>query len=230
LVENQNNLFIAILNALYNNGVLKDLILIGSWCQFFYRYYFNNTPEIPAVRTLDIDILVPNPPKIRKEVNLPQILADLGFRPIFSYTTGYTKYSTPELELEFLTPELGKGHENKPHKIKKLHIEVQGLRYLNLLQAYIMELKYENISIILPEPAAFVLHHKFIIFKRRSKKEKAEKDLMIAGEIGQFLLKKGIQKNRLIEIYNELPKKWQNKVLNNLKEHSESLYDLLKNE
>jgi hypothetical protein len=34
----------------------------------------------------------------------------LDFTPTHSYTTGYTKYEHPELELEFLTPELVDGY------------------------------------------------------------------------------------------------------------------------
>ena len=48
--------------------------------------------------------------------------------------TGYTKYVHPELELEFLIAELGRGKGNKPYEIPKLHINAQGLRFLNLLQ------------------------------------------------------------------------------------------------
>jgi hypothetical protein len=47
----QNNLFLATLDALHKSGVFEDIILIGSWCHYFYRIYFNNAPEIPAVRT-----------------------------------------------------------------------------------------------------------------------------------------------------------------------------------
>jgi len=47
----QNNLFLATLDALHKSGVFEDIILIGSWCHYFYRIYFNNAPEIPVVRT-----------------------------------------------------------------------------------------------------------------------------------------------------------------------------------
>ncbi|PKM99285.1 MAG: hypothetical protein CVU78_07095 [Elusimicrobia bacterium HGW-Elusimicrobia-2] len=108
-MERKNDLFLATLIALHEKGVLRDIILVGSWCQHFYKGYFNNAPEIPVVRTLDIDFLVPNPPGIKKDVNIPDILDGLGFMPSHNYTTGYTKYVHPELELEFLTPDLGRG-------------------------------------------------------------------------------------------------------------------------
>jgi len=67
----QNNLFLATLGALYKSGAFEYIILIGSWCYYFYRAYFNNAPEIPVVRTMDIDFLIPNPVKIRKDINIP---------------------------------------------------------------------------------------------------------------------------------------------------------------
>jgi len=48
---------------------------------------------------MDIDFLIPNPAKIRKDINIPKILRTLDFTPTHSYTTGYTKYVHPELEL-----------------------------------------------------------------------------------------------------------------------------------
>ena len=104
----QNNLFLATLDALHKSGVFEYIILIGSWCHYFYRVYFNNAPEIPVVRTMDIDFLIPNPAKIHKDINIPEILRTLDFTPTHSYTSEYTKYVHPELELEFLTPELGR--------------------------------------------------------------------------------------------------------------------------
>ena len=135
-MEKKNNLFLNTLNALYDAGVLEDIILIGSWCHYFYRIYFSNAEEIPLLRTLDIDFLIPNPSKIYKDVNIPDILKNLDFVSSHDYLTGYTKYVHPELELEFLIPELGRGQGNKPYDIPRLHINAQGLRFLNLLQTY----------------------------------------------------------------------------------------------
>ena len=131
----QSDLFLDTLNALHKTGALKDIILIGSWCHHFYSIYFNNAPEIPITRTLDIDFLIPNPHRIKKDINIPEILSALGFIPIHSYTTQLTKYAHPDLELEFLTPDLGRGKGSKPYIIPKLHINAQGLRYLNLIQS-----------------------------------------------------------------------------------------------
>lgn len=225
-MERKFNLFFAVLKELQKEGVLNKLILIGSWCHYFYRRYFNNAPEIPAVRTLDIDFLVPNPHRIRKEVNIPEILEKLDFRPMHSYTTGYTKYVHPELELEFLTPDLGKGRGNQPYKINNLHIQAQGLRFLNLLQAHVIKISYKKIVVQIPEPAAYVLH-KFIIFERRRKRGKRERDLQSAINIGEFLLHNEEQKTKIYKIFSSLPESWKKRIKNNLKSNSQDLYSIL---
>ena len=73
-MKRKSNLFLNTLKVLEKAGVLEDIILIGSWCHYFYRVYFSNAQEIPLLRTLDIDFLIPNPPKIHKDVNIPEIL------------------------------------------------------------------------------------------------------------------------------------------------------------
>ena len=67
-MEEKFKLFFNILRELKKAGVLGDLVLIGSWCQYFYRIYFNGAPEIPAVRTVDLDFLILNRHSIRNEV------------------------------------------------------------------------------------------------------------------------------------------------------------------
>lgn len=62
-MERKSSLFLNTLKALYEADVLEHIIIIGSWCHYFYRIYFLNANEIPLLRTLDIDLLIPNPLK-----------------------------------------------------------------------------------------------------------------------------------------------------------------------
>ena len=68
-MEERYKLLLTVLRELSNAEVLDDLILAGSWCQFYYRILFDEAPEIPLIRTTDIDFLVPNPSKIKKSVD-----------------------------------------------------------------------------------------------------------------------------------------------------------------
>lgn len=74
-----------------------------------------------------------------------------------------------------------------------------------------MTIRAGDLKITLPEPAAYVLH-KFIIGRRRLKKEKGEKDLNSAKEIGEFLLDDPEQRKKLRDIFDSLPRKRQNKI------------------
>lgn len=53
------------------------------------------------------------------------------------------------------------------------------------------------------------------------------RDLKAAKEIGEFLLKKTIQRKKLKQVFKSLPKKWQKKVVKNTKDKSPLLFDFL---
>jgi len=224
-MENKYKLFLNVLKELQKEGILDEVVLIGSWCQYFYKIYFNNAPEIPSIRTVDIDFLIPRPFHLKKDVNIPEILKKYNFEPAISYTSGYIKYVNPELEIEFLTPEFGRG-EQENYEIKNLHIKAQTLRFLNLLQDYTMIIRYEDITVKVPEPAVYVLQ-KFMVSERRSSKEKKEKDLAAAIEIGEYLLNIEQQRVRLKTVYNSLPEKWKNKIKKNVEKNSPDLFKFL---
>ncbi|MDP8215431.1 MAG: GSU2403 family nucleotidyltransferase fold protein [Candidatus Euphemobacter frigidus] len=226
-MKERERLFIKILKEFQEADALDSLILIGSWCQHFYRLYFNNSPEIPAIRTLDLDFLIPHRGKIKKDVNIPDVLTKLGFETTSNYPSGLIKFIHPDLSVEFLFPERGRG-SNKPYEIKKLHINAQGLRFLTLLSENLMTISTDELKVTLPEPAAYVLH-KFIIDRRRLKKDKSEKDLNTAKEIGEFLLDNPEQRIKLKKIFNALPKKWQGKIKTSVKNISPELHDFISN-
>lgn len=200
----RDDLFISVLKELDRNGVLQELIIIGSWCHLFYKRYFDDSPEIPLIRTLDIDLLIPNPFKSRNRINISQILEKLEFNPVRDYPSGKIKYVHPELELEFLTPELGRGKGNKPYEFPGLQTNAQGLRFLGLLQSHTITVELNGIFVNVPEPAAYVLH-KFIICERRDNPEKSLRDINSAREIGEFLIQDTKQRKVLLTIFNSLP-------------------------
>lgn len=84
--KKQYELCLEILRRFHKEDILDDLILIGSWCVYFYTDYFRGTPYIDqtTIRTRDIDFLVDNPAHIKREVDIPQLLKDLGFVTIYN--------------------------------------------------------------------------------------------------------------------------------------------------
>lgn len=121
--KKQSDLCLEILRRFHKEGILDDLILIGSWCIYFYKGYFNNVPYIDqaTIRTRDIDFLVDVPSKIRQSVNIPEILKYLGFVTMHKGNRGYIKLDHPDLILEFLVPEKRKDTD-KPVPLPKLGI------------------------------------------------------------------------------------------------------------
>ena len=63
-----------VLELLQKQGILKDLVLIGSWCCHFYIPYFGRKNYLPTIKTIDIDLLIPNPKRLKsKPVSFPTL-------------------------------------------------------------------------------------------------------------------------------------------------------------
>jgi hypothetical protein len=57
-VDNGDDLFFRLIQKLDAGGVLQRIVLIGSWALPVYRCYFDDDPEIPLLRTTDVDFLI----------------------------------------------------------------------------------------------------------------------------------------------------------------------------
>lgn len=215
-----------VLTELQEREVLNGLVLAGSWCQYYYRILFDNAPEVPLVRTTDIDFLIPNPASFKKSIDVSGLLNNLGFDSDFDYNTGLVKFVHPDLEIQFLTPELGRA-KDKPYEIKKLNVNAEGLTFMKMLQDFKFRMEHNGVSIWLPEPSAYVLH-KLLINKKRKNLAKQAKDLGAAISIGELCLEFNEHKERLKSIFDYMPKKWQKTVSENVKEDSLELFNFLK--
>ena len=218
--KKQRELCFEILRRFNKAGILKDIILIGSWSAYFYNEYFAGTSYLDraALKTRDIDFLIHDPARIRHEVNVPELLNDLGFVVVHKGSGGYIKLEHPDLLLEFLVLEKGRGTD-KPFPLPKLGINAVALRFLNFLSSNIIKVKIEDFYVTLPHPANFALH-KLIIFQRRLRQDKAIKDKNIAIEILKSLIDKG-ESSIIKQIFNSIPQKWQKKVMKGLEETKE---------
>ena len=216
--KNQYELCVKVLKRLEKAGVLKDVILIGSWCIPFYKEYFAGIKYISTIKTRDVDFLIPNPHGISVNVNIPELLKDLGFIIGYRGAKGYIKLEHPDLVVEFLSPEKGKGTD-KPIPLPKLGVNAVALRFLSLLTDNVIKAKVEDFEVLLPHPVNFSLH-KLIIFQRRFKEDKAIKDRNAAVEILKALINKG-DTAFLRHVFNSMLPKWQKKVIKGLEEAKE---------
>ena len=224
-MEEKYKLLFAVLKELQEKGVLDGLVVVGSWCQYYYRILFDSAPEIPLLRTLDVDFLVPNPSKFKTSVDVSALLNLHGFDSDFDYNTGLVKYVHPDLEIQFLTPALGRAKDT-PYEIKQLNINAESLTYMKMLQDYKFSMTHNGLTLWLPEPEAYTLHKILISFKRKDPAKK-EKDLMAAKSIGELCLDYETRGERLKIIYAQLPKKWQRTISGVLKELSPEIFSFL---
>jgi len=214
--KKQSDLCRAILGRFHKAGILDDIILIGSWCVYFYKDYFTGTPYIDqaTIKTRDLDFLIDQPSKISRAVNIPELLNDLGFIVDYKGSQGYIKLDHPELYRGISGTGKGRGTD-KPFPIPKLGINATALRFLNFLSVNTIQVKVDDFRLTVPHPANFALH-KLIIFQRRTSKEKAAKDRNVAIEV----LKALIDKDEAIlikKVFDGIPRPWQAKIIMGLK-------------
>jgi hypothetical protein len=223
--KNQYKLCLEVLRRFHKVGILDQLVLIGSWCIPFYKEYFAHTKYLTSIRTRDVDFLIPNPNNISVNVDVTEAIKDLGFIVGLKGTQGIVKLEHPELTIEFLVPDKGKGFD-KPVELPNLGVNAQALRFLNFLIEDAINVKIDDIHITIPHPINFALH-KLIIYQRRKNKEKAEKDLESAIRILNAVID-----NQEIELirnkFKNIPKGWQRKIISGLKKADENkILDIL---
>lgn len=209
-MEKRYALFLEVLRRFQAAGLLEELILIGSWCQHFYRSYFKGIRYIPAIRTRDVDFLVPMPFRIKRKVDVEELLRDKGFVVTFSGGAGYMKLMHPELIVEFLVPEKGKGSD-RPYPLPQLSMNAQRLRFLDYLLQSTIRMEAEGLKLNVPHPAAFALH-KLIISARRTKEEKLVKDRKEALAVLTALVRKG-EAGEIRKMFEKMPAGWRKQVI-----------------
>ncbi|OIP13299.1 MAG: hypothetical protein COS15_02850 [Caldiserica bacterium CG02_land_8_20_14_3_00_36_38] len=223
--QKQVNLLFKVLKILQKEGVLKHLVVAGSWCLYFYQFYFEKQQPIASLRTRDVDFLIPEPSSIKLKINLPDLLKDLGFVTDFRGEEGYIRLIHPEFFIEFLVPEKGRSFA-KTFPLPQLGMNAQALRFMDILYLETITLKVQGVKIKLPHPACFLLH-KIIIYTRRPEVEKRAKEIEQINRMLDFLTKED-EFHSLKMVFLKLHKKWRIRVINNLKNlNKKEIIDIL---
>jgi len=218
-VENsQYDLCVEVLRRLDKAGILKDIVLIGSWCTIFYKDFFAGKRYMTSLTTRDMDLLIPQPRSIKAKVDLFELLKDLGFVVGFAGSNGYIRLEHPQLIIEFLVPERGKGSD-KPYPLPQLGLNAQALRFVEFLSQDTIKSKIGSIKVTLPHPANFALH-KLLVMSRRPKAEKQAKDKNAAIKILTALIDSK-QSNTIRNAFQAMPKRWQGIVKKQLTDITE---------
>jgi len=171
-----DELLLVLLKLFDELGLWKDGVeLIGSWSFLLYQKHLGVRP-LP-LRTQDVDFLLPWPYPARAAVDLSERLAVSGFRAARN-PDGSHYFVHPELKLEFLVPERGRG-EMGPRSIKALGLRAVSLRFMDMLLKDAIVIEEDGVSVRVPSPLNFALH-KLIIAQRRVTRDKREKDVQQA--------------------------------------------------
>jgi len=216
--KSQYELCIEVLRRLDKASLLKDIILVGSWCTLFYKKFFSGKKYTTSLTTRDMDLLIPDPKAVKAEVDVAELLKDLGFVVGFIGSQGFIRLEHPQLIIEFLVPERGKG-SNKPYSLPKLGLNAQPLRFLEFLSQNTIKSKVGSVMLTLPHPANFALH-KLLVMTRRPKTEKQQKDKEAAVRILLALIDSH-QSDTIKNAFSTMPKKWQSKVSSRLTDITE---------
>lgn len=207
-----------VLQVLHKEGILNDLILIGSWSAVFYKEYYKNEGHFPVVRTLDLDFLIPRMhPLSNKKFDVGKILDGLGFIISFN-ASGWTRFNHPDIRIEFLVPLLGP-RSAEPVNIADFKLTAQPIRHISILTTHTIRMNHNGIFITLAHPIAFALH-KLFVSQKRSDKEKAKRDI----EMGSVLLKNIQRKHdpkEFVRIWKDFTPKEQKIILNVLRADEE---------
>ena len=205
-----DDLFEQILAAFDKAGLWRDGVeLIGSWSFLLYQRHLG-VRRMP-LRTQDVDFLLPRPYPKRAEIDLGEGLERLGFRRAAATTIGSTYFLHPELKIEFLAPERGKGDESA-WPVKALGVSAIPLRFMDMLLKDSITVKEGSAHVRVPSPLNFSLH-KLLIAQRRKNKAKKERDIEQAVYVLEIL-----EPERFRQELTDCPRKWRSLIEKSLKE------------
>jgi hypothetical protein len=217
--KKQYDLCLEVLRRLEKADLLKDMILIGSWCLPFYKEYLSGTGFEPVIKTRDMDFLIPRPSGVRSKRGIQELLKDLGFVTGYRGSEGYMILEHPDLSIEFLVPERGRGSDT-PVPLPTLGFNAQPLRFLDMLSHDILELKQGGLSLKVPHPANFALH-KLILAGRRKIRSKIDKDRESALRVLRALVARKDERS-IRRAYESIPVTWQRVVKKEIEGLNES--------
>ena len=205
MVDNEKQLAL-ILKTLDKEGILNNVVLIGSWCLLFYKELFENFD--PLVRTFDIDFYVPNAKAVKEKGNLIKSLKQLNYDVRRDYLTNKSTFISPDgFELEFLT-NLNRDRFNCV-ALGDTGIYMESLSYVEIFTSNYIEVDYQGIKVKVASPASYVLQ-KLIINDRRESKQ--EKDIESIKHVLNYIALSKKSVDELRTLYNSLPRKWKNKI------------------
>ena len=156
-------------------------------------------------------------------MDLPALLEDLGFVLEHSFPEGYVRLIHPELILEFLVPEAGRG-TSKPYPLTELGVNAQRLRFLGLLEWDTIVVDFGGLKVTIPHPVNFGLH-KILVSSRRTDADKKAKDIKAGVEVLRMCAE-NMDGPRIVDLFGTISQKQRQRIIKSLE--ASGAEDLLK--
>jgi len=211
--RSQYDLCLEVLKRLDDSGILPKTVLIGSWCLPLYKNFYLGHHDISSLRTRDIDFLISRRTTFANKVDLPALLEDLGFVLEHSFPEGYVRLIHPELILEFLVPEAGRG-TSKPYPLTELGVNAQRLRFLGLLEWDTIVVDFGGLKVTIPHPVNFGLH-KILVSSRRTDADKKAKDIKAGVEVLRMCAE-NMDGPRIVDLFGTISQKQRQRIIKSL--------------
>jgi len=78
MLKEQENAFWEAIDAFDKEGLLPYVMLIGSWAEYIYQFYFKSG-FVPNLKTRDVDFLYLNLRRRKNDINITSALLEKGF-------------------------------------------------------------------------------------------------------------------------------------------------------
>ncbi len=200
-----------LVKAINDNDLQNNMVLIGSWCEYFYQDLFES--YITNMMTRDHDILIRRP--VHKGDGFHKTMTEMGF--IYFDNDGKSKYMKEDNEVEFLTT-LTRNYDHL-YKFPNIKLTAECLPYMDLIENNLIEVYLDDMKVLIPSPPAYVLHK--LIINQTRKEEKKNKDIGSVSRLIVNMIDEQLYVNELVIMYNSLPKKQKQNV-----DYSVNEYDI----
>lgn len=169
--DRRSQIFWDIVEVLRQSALLPHVMIIGSWAEYLYPYYFGGN-FTPNLKTHDIDVFYGNPfLEIPGAENLRENFRRLGFVPCQNFSEAGTFFKDG-IEVEFLSAQMGTGPGLV--ELSSTGIMAEKLKDLDMLRPVLIEARGYEIRV--PTPSSYIAHKLYINPERRPA-EKRPKDI-----------------------------------------------------
>jgi hypothetical protein len=206
LLEEQKKAFTDALEALNEEGMLRYVVIIGSWAEYLYECAFPWKGFTANLRTRDVDVLIPNRARLRGKKNFVETMQKRGYGLAEDPVTGVSKFYREDLlEVQFVVRSLGSGVKDVV-EVPGLGIKTEALRHLNLLKENPISVYYEGLNVKVPAPEAYVLQK--LAIQSDKNQPKREKDL----EGVRMVLDRLVNPEKMSSLFQKLQVKERDRI------------------